>query len=213
LNATDVRQLNLDRVTYNFPYSFNCPFARLTHLRLSDTRATNPRHTFITTLSFPSLTHLSTRALSVDRTDHHLNPHHSFGLDRLAPQLELLVLDGALSNLAQALVDHASRMTTLRTLKVACPEVLSASELARVLSRLPHSPRTLDVGSLPCSASLARAVANSLERDRASVRDLEVVRVPNWRVVEVASWRGPAKLEFTRLVRLATERGVKVELV
>lgn len=111
---SDVKQLHLDRVTYNFPLALNLSLPRLTHLRLTEARTSN--RSLLNSISFPNVTHVRIYVPAHDGLYPNSAPLDRLRLDELAPQLELLALTGCPDSHLRALVDQAPQMTALRTL-------------------------------------------------------------------------------------------------
>ncbi len=135
----------------------------------------------------------------------------------VAPQLKFVAIHEFFSSwLTEVLQSHAATMTRLEELWLSTP-VQSAwgHRVPWLLERPPHALTVLDIAASPFGAECAGIVADAFEQSRASVEGLKVLRLPAFAglVLHEGESGVEVMVQLGRVVRLAEERGVRVEWV
>lgn len=186
---------------------------RLSHLHLADVRWPDQTpYLLAESISLPRLTHLaSCNTPSGLASSSDLFPH--FGLLVFARQLEFVAFRSYQRTIVPAFQIIAPEMVSLKSLVILEPDEECVHGLGGLLDHLPASLAALELGAGPAAGACEARIARAFEQDQASVRDLQVLRLPcsASRGMHGGQTAARAEAGLRRAAELAEARGVQIE--
>ncbi len=142
-----------------------------------------------------------------------LFPH--LGLLVFARQLESVAFRSYQRTIVPTVHITAPEMASLKRVTILEPDEEGVHGLSGLLDHLPASLAVLELGAGPAAGACGARIARAFEQDRASVRDLQVLRLPCSVSHGMHGGRMAAGAEAgsRQAAELAEARGVRVEWV